>query len=108
MPRPVSEVREVATAEVVTGKFLPWRILTRQPVLIDIDGETFLPIYSTVEALKKSIDSLAGLPEDYSIKKIDDGCQLLLGLIGTSVRVALDPRNVNNKVRFTLIIPKIN
>jgi hypothetical protein len=85
----------------VTGYFLAMRSNSLEPVLYEIEGTKFVPIFSTVEKLRDSM-SFAHVDE-YDIKTITDGIDFLESIEEAGFNGILDPYIVNGNTRFTLL-----
>lgn len=71
----------------LTGKLLPcWH--TGQPVLVVLEDDTFLPLFTDVERLHAHMKS-SGV-QGYKVMHVDHGPSFLASVIG-QVRVMLDP-----------------
>lgn len=71
------------------------------PFCIQLDGseDAFLPMFSTEEGLRKTMDHLEkklGFPSFYIIGKIDDAEELVDGVIKEGCRVMLDPQIISD------------
>lgn len=70
------------------------------PVLIVIEGQRFLPVYSTAEKLRESMNKIN--VTDYTIKQITDGRDFLDSV--SNMNVCADPYEHNGNTRFTNIL----
>ncbi len=82
----------------ITGMFMPWN--RDRPVMIRIEGQLFVPIYSAEDKLHASMLE-CGWRADYTIKQILDGRDFLNSLTEQGLPVCLDPHHVGEVTRFT-------
>lgn len=75
-------------------------IVDESPVNIMIEGERFIPVYTTKSKLEDSM-SLIGI-EKYTIKKIDDAIAFRESVL-PMIRIARDPYIHDGNTRFTEI-----
>ncbi len=85
----------------ITGTFMPW--LKGQPVVIHIEGEIFVPVFSSVGKLHASVKDF-GDPGCYSIKVVDNGNDFLASINEAGISVCLDPHRDGKVTRFTLCV----
>lgn len=93
--RALSEGRNVD----ITGKMMPWHV--DHPVMVKIEGQDFVPIYSTAAQLHASMLELR-VPVPYTVKRISNGREFMDSLNEQRVHVCLDAHRVGAKTRFTL------
>jgi hypothetical protein len=72
------------------------------PVLIMIENQTFLPVYSTAEKLNASMELMN--IKDFTVKRITDGADFLESV--GDLQVCADPYIHNGNTRFTLVMRK--
>jgi len=92
----------------ITGCVFPFRVDEPEPWLCAFPGypECWLPIFSDLDKLREGMAQLGAEPNQYTVKKIDDGREFLLSVQAGGVRVALDPRPdpVQGTTRWTEIV----
>lgn len=74
-----------------------------KPALLNLEGETFLPIFSTPE---KAAEWLEKMPTDEPVvlTLIEDGREFAFSVFG-KCRLMIDPYDHEDKLRFTELIP---
>ena len=85
----------------ITGYVLPWQAYRNQPLLVVIETETWLPIYSSSKRLKNSLREMK--IRGCTIKQIDDGPDFLRSITEQGLRVCLDLRHENGNARFARV-----
>jgi hypothetical protein len=83
----------------ITGNLMPWN--TDRPVMVIIEGQRFVPVYSSEDKLRASMVE-CGWDQEYTIKQVTDGRDFLDSLNEARVFVCLDPHLVDGVTRFTL------
>jgi hypothetical protein len=71
------------------GYLLPWNKETENPCLIDLEGVTFVPVFSTKKKLDEHL-AITDYKHEVSIKRIDDTDEFLESVL-PYYRVMLDP-----------------
>jgi len=93
----------------MSGYIFPWRRDCEQPVLLEMGGEFWVPIFETLEQLRETM-TVCGIERDiYRLKKIDDADDFLLSIAeGPPVNVCLNLRKEpSGKMRFSkVVLPK--
>lgn len=85
----------------VTGFLFGWKPLTQQPMLVDIDGEPWLPLFPTEEALRACFASIGRTVKH--IKQVEEGEDFLRSLAEAHVNVCIDLRHEDGRTRFGAI-----
>jgi hypothetical protein len=71
----------------VTGYVLPWRLDEDQPVMVELNGTFFVPVFSTEAKLN---ESLLAKQVKFAIKHIHNGSEFLASCL-PQMRVMVDP-----------------
>ena len=99
MAKQLSDGRVLELSD-LNGQLIPWRLEYRQPQLIDIEGQPFVPIFSDEPALDALMATLG--VSDYEIRMIDDGRDFMDSLTEAGVKGCFNVYCIEGgKLRYT-------
>ena len=70
------------------------------PFIITIDGQVFVPLFSSAEKLKRFLEE-AEHTDKVQVKQIQSQMDFMQSVVMQGCKVMLDPHGVDGKTRFT-------
>jgi hypothetical protein len=92
----------------LTGHLFPWR--KEEPLSVQVIGskDWFIPLFSTEEKLRCFVQRLIQdgvvVETEYRIKKVEDQDEFLGSIFAEGLRVMVDPRFEDGKIRWTEVV----